>query len=183
MKKNIIGIASILFLFAMILLVDFYSSKEEYELVTKQQIDTIVEKEKIVVLSKEDIFVKNKPMTLIFYSKNSQIGSIEARNINGFLKYTRTLTTGKNGNVIQTIGAKGDLAYIMVAINDSNILKNTKKLDISDTGLNHLVTKEINGNPYVIVVFDEKSEVSFSEPFNYKFIDYNNETLFECEGC
>ncbi|MBG9733872.1 hypothetical protein [Paenibacillus alvei] len=69
MKKNIIGIASILFLFAMILLVDFYSSKEEYELVTKQQIDTIVEKEKIVVLSKEDIFVKNKPMTLIFLLK------------------------------------------------------------------------------------------------------------------
>lgn len=163
-----------------IFLVVNFISKDRYGVITDSQIGNVVAEEKITLLAEERLNHRNKPIALLFYEKDNLIGAYDVTNKNGNIHYLKAITVEKRNEMpIQFIGAQGEFAYVMVSINDKDILKNAEILTVT-FGDNVSYSKEVSlqdGN-YIIVHENPLKEKRMVQNINIDVYNSSGQVIY-----
>lgn len=174
MKK---AIFSFVLIFGLVMIISVAANtigKDEYQKVTKAQINSIVSEEKLNNFEVKNLSNEEKHFSVISYKRNELFGFFTVTNQNGKLEYVKSLETQINKNEsIQTLGVTTGKPFLIILINDETLIKSASKLSVLIGRKEH--EHEIKGDQRFYII--EIGQQNYEEPSIY-FTDESGTIIY-----
>ncbi|GBK66016.1 hypothetical protein PbDSM24746_60200 [Paenibacillus macerans] len=155
----------------------YLSQKESYSKISDIHIEQLKEKESIEILDVKKNNDLDKPFAFVFYKKGYKIGAYTVRVINNKLNYDMDfIINADNNKPVQVFGVRTGFPYLMIQINDDNLLKkgnyiyasfNQKKwhqLNLENLKRSYIISgdyDEASTGRSSVQIYNEKKELIF----------------------
>lgn len=149
-KINIVLVSTIAILASFYIIFNQTLIDNKTEGISKEEVLTISQNEKIEILGYEDINKNNSYVTIISYKSNDEFGSIEATKIGDKVNYSKVISVPiiKNKK-IEVIGTQS-LGYLIVTFFDDELLNKTSNIKI--TYNNETINSDISNNKRSVII-------------------------------
>ncbi|MBG9791101.1 hypothetical protein ABD76_00555 [Paenibacillus dendritiformis] len=128
-SKTIVKILIIVCMMGLIFQIADRITRDRYDVITDTNIEEVVAKEGIKILAETRLNDLDKPLALLFYEKDNEIGSFDITVVNGETNYVNSIKLDRRKErPVEFLGAKGEVTYVMILINDTKLLKEGEKL-------------------------------------------------------
>ncbi|MDQ0659679.1 hypothetical protein [Paenibacillus sp. W2I17] len=149
-KINIVLISIVAVLVSVFILFNQTLVDNETEGITKEEVLSISQNEKIEILNYENISKKNSLITIISYKSDDEIGSIEATKNGDKVDYSKVVSVPiiKNKK-IEVVGTQS-LGYLIVTFFDNELLNKTSNIKV--TYNNEIINRDINTKKRSVII-------------------------------
>ena len=149
-KINIVLISIIALLVSVFIIFNQTLVDNETEGITKEEVLSISQNEKIEILGYENIHKNNSYITIISYKSDDEIGSIEATKNGDKVDYSKVVSVPiiKNKK-IEVIGTQS-LGYLIVTFYDNELLNQTSNIKV--TYNNEIINSDINTKKRSVII-------------------------------